>query len=133
MRVTSQTGVRLPVLSRRTLGHAFLAACLFFGVSAQLLLKFATLEVQAYPQAWLPYVWILAGLGVYAVGTGFWMLCLGYLELSYAYPFTGLTYVLVFGASWWLFHDAVSWQRVAGILLVCLGVGLIVQKARGNL
>jgi drug/metabolite transporter (DMT)-like permease len=86
--------------------------------------------VQAYPEAWLSYGWVGLGLGVYAVGTGFWMLCLGYLDLSYAYPFNGLTYVFVLGASWFLFNDEVSWLRLAGVVLVCLGVALIPERAR---
>jgi multidrug transporter EmrE-like cation transporter len=115
---------RLPT-SRRFLGHAFLAACLLFGVSAQLLLKFATVQLHLQPGAWLSYFWIVCGLAVYALGTGFWVLCLAYLDLSYAYPFTGLTYVLVLGASWMLFDESASWQRLGGILVICLGVALI--------
>ncbi len=132
MQAAPPTGFTLVSFSRRTLGHLFLAACLFFGVSAQLLLKFATLQVQAYPGSWLPYAWVLGGLAIYAVGTAFWMLCLGYLDLSYAYPFNGLTYALVLGASWWLFGDGVSWQRLSGVGLVCLGVALIPTGWRRN-
>jgi drug/metabolite transporter (DMT)-like permease len=102
---------------------------LFFGVSAQLLLKFAMLQVQAHPGEWFPYFSTLCGLVVYAVGTGCWMLCLGYLDLSYAYPFTGLTYVLILGASWFLFGDGMSWQRLAGVLLICLGVTFIPKRS----
>jgi drug/metabolite transporter (DMT)-like permease len=123
--MTSHVEMTTPPISRHVLGHLLLVACLLFGVIAQLLLKFAILQVQIQPEAWLPYVWILSGLGVYALGTGFWVLCLGYLDLSYAYPFTGLTYVLVLGASWFLFEDAVSWQRLGGVLAICAGVALI--------
>ena len=114
------------------LGHASLAACLFFGVSAQLLLKCATLQLSARPDAWLSYVWILFGLAVYGLGTGFWVLCLGYLDLSYAYPFTGVTYVLVLGGSWVLFGEAVSFQRIVGVLVICAGVVLIPEGWRRN-
>jgi multidrug transporter EmrE-like cation transporter len=117
---------------RRTVGHGFLAASVFFGVGAQLLLKYAMLQVHAHPAAWLSYFWILCGLGVYAVGTGFWMLCLGVLDLSYAYPFTGLSFVLILCASWLLFNDAVGIPRVAGVLLICLGVVLIPAGSRRN-
>lgn len=115
---------------RWTVGHVFLGACLCFGSAAQLLLKFAMLEMSAHPGAWLPYAWVLCGLGVYAVGTCFWMLCLGYLDLSYAYPFTGLTYVLVLCISWLLFQESLSWQRVIGVFLICTGVALIPAGAR---
>ena len=132
MRTTVQTHMtRLPI-SRRSLGHVFLAACLLFGVSAQLLLKFATIQLHLLPGAWSSYFWIVCGLAVYALGTGFWVLCLAYLDLSYAYPFTGLTYVLVLGASWMLFDESASWQRFGGILAICLGVALIPTGLRRN-
>jgi multidrug transporter EmrE-like cation transporter len=131
MNNNSQANAMPLALSRNTLGHVFLAGCLFFGSAAQLILKFATLQMSAQPDAWLSFSWILCGLGIYAVGTCFWALCLGYLDLSYAYPFTGLTYVLVLGISWLLFHESMSWQRVVGVLLICAGVGLIPQTRRG--
>src|SRR5690606_32658051 len=105
--------------------HLMLAACLCCGVGAQLLLKFATLQLHAQPSAWLPYGWVCSGLALYALGTGCWVLCLNYLDLSYAYPFTGLTYVLVLGCSWLLFGETVSLPRILGVMAICLGVGLI--------
>ena len=120
------------LISRRVLGHLMLAACLCLGVCAQLLLKFATLQIHAQPDAWLPYGWIGCGLAVYALGTGCWAICLRYLDLSYAYPFTGLTYVLVLGFSWLLFDESASLQRILGVMAICLGVGLIPAGWRGH-
>jgi drug/metabolite transporter (DMT)-like permease len=128
--VSSHTPVASFSLSRRILGHICLAVCLILGVSAQLLLKFATLQVSLASHAWLPYLWIFFGLGVYAAGTVCWMMCLGYLDLSYAYPFTGLTYVLVLWASWYLFGDDMPWQRIAGAGMVCLGVVLLPMRSQ---
>jgi drug/metabolite transporter (DMT)-like permease len=133
MNNNSQANAMPLALSRGTLGHVFLGGCLLFGSAAQLILKFATLQMSAHPDAWLSYSWILCGLGIYAVGTCFWALCLGYLDLSYAYPFTGLTYVLVLGISWLLFHESMSWQRVVGVLLICAGVALIPARTRRHL
>ena len=133
MSQNSQGNSALLVLPRWTLGHIFLGGCLLFGSAAQLILKFASLQMSVYPDAWLSYSWILCGLGIYAVGTCFWALCLGYLDLSYAYPFTGLTYVLVLVISWFLFHESMSWQRVVGVLLICAGVALIPARTRRDL
>jgi multidrug transporter EmrE-like cation transporter len=119
--------------SRKSLGHGFLLASLFFGMGAHLLLKFGMLMVHAQSSAWIPYLWVFGGLGVYALGTAFWMLCLGYLDLSYAYPFTALTYVMILGASWLLFNDVISFQRIAGVSVICLGVTLIPAGSRGSL
>jgi drug/metabolite transporter (DMT)-like permease len=126
----SRTDITRLGISGKALGHAFLAACLFFGVTAQLLLKFAVMQINARPDTWLSYGWVLCGLTVYGVGTGFWMLCLIHLDLSYAYPFTGLTYVLMLGISWFLFDDKISSQRLLGVLLICLGVALIPARSR---
>ena len=118
--------------SRQTLGHASLAASIFFGVGAQLLLKYAVMHLSARPDAWLSYLWVICGLAVYSIGTGFWMLCLGFLDLSYAYPFTGLSYILVLAASWLLFDDSVGATRIAGVFLICLGVTLIPGNSRST-
>ena len=118
--------------SRRALGHAFLAASIVFGVGAQLLLKFAVMHVSARPDAWVSYLWVICGLAVYSVGTGFWMLCLSFLDLSYAYPLTGISYVLVLAASWLLFADSVGAARIAGVFLICLGVALIPANSRSD-
>jgi len=103
-------------------GHFALAVTIFFAVTAHVLLKFGVLQVQAHPEVLSTYFWILLGLGIYALGTCFWILCLSRLDLSYAYPFSGVTYVLVFIASWFLFGDSMSFQRVGGIVLICIGV-----------
>lgn len=110
----------------------FLALCLVFSVSAQLLLKFATLQIHGESATWHSHLWILCGLGVYALGTGFWVLCLADLDLSYAYPFTGLTYVLVLGASWLLFDESLTVQRLVGVLAICLGVAMIPAGIQKN-
>jgi drug/metabolite transporter (DMT)-like permease len=125
MRTTSHVQMTKRSKAHKPRGHAFLAACLFFGVIAQLLLKFATTESHVQPNALYAYAWVFCGLAVYALGTACWVLCLSHLDLSYAYPFTGLTYVLVVGASWLLFDEGVSLQRSVGVLAICLGVALI--------
>jgi drug/metabolite transporter (DMT)-like permease len=133
MESSSLPATRMCSRSRHAQGHVFLACCLLFGVGAQLLLKFATLQIHGQSVTWHSYFWILCGLGVYALGTGFWVLCLAYLDLSYAYPFTGLTYVFVLGASWWLFDESVSVQRLMGVLAICLGVAMIPAGVRKSL
>jgi drug/metabolite transporter (DMT)-like permease len=68
---------------------------------------------------------VLGGLGLYGLGTVLWLGVLSRVELSQAYPFVGLSFVLtaIFGAV--LFHDALSPQRIAGIAAIVLGVWLV--------
>ena len=70
-----------------------------------------------------PYV--ILGLIIYVSGTVFWLVALSRVELSYAYPFASLSYVLMLAASWLLFRENISTMRLLGTLVVGVGVFLI--------
>ena len=50
------------------------------------------------------------------------ILALTRLELSYAYPFTSLSFVLIFIASVVLFHEPVSTTKLIGMALIVCGL-----------
>jgi multidrug transporter EmrE-like cation transporter len=70
-----------------------------------------------------PYVVI--GLSIYVGGTVFWLVTLSRVDLSYAYPFASLSYVVMLGASWYLFNEDVTVLRLLGTFVVGVGVFLI--------
>lgn len=70
-----------------------------------------------------PYV--IAGLAIYVTGTVFWLAALSRVDLSYAYPFASLSYVVMLVAAWLLFKENLSLLRLAGTAVVFLGVLLI--------
>jgi multidrug transporter EmrE-like cation transporter len=72
---------------------------------------------------------VLAGLALYAFGALVWLLVLARAELSFAYPFVGLGFVMTLALGKFALGEDVSLARVAGTLLVVAGVILI---ARGN-
>ena len=73
-----------------------------------------------------PYVVI--GLIVYVCGTVFWLAALSRVDLSYAYPFASLSYVVMLIASWQLFNENITPVRLLGTMVVGLGVFLISQS-----
>ena len=75
-------------------------------------------------------VWLVIGLICYAISMLSWMFALTKYELSFAYPFLGITYVLVYlGAIYWdKIGEQLSWQRTAGIVLILLGVAFVNYK-----
>lgn len=73
-----------------------------------------------------PYVVI--GLAIYVCGTVFWLGALSRVDLSYAYPFASLSYVVMLAASWFLFQENITPIRLLGTLIVGLGVYLISQS-----
>lgn len=70
-----------------------------------------------------PYV--IIGLAIYMGGVVFWLTALSRVDLSYAYPFASLGYVVMLIASWLLFNENITPLRLLGTLVVCLGVLLI--------
>lgn len=65
---------------------------------------------------------VVGGLAVYMAGAFFWLLALNRVDLSYAYPFASLSYVLIFLSSWLLFRESINPMRFLGMLVICLGV-----------
>ena len=68
---------------------------------------------------------VLGGLALYGLGTVLWFGVLSRAELSQAYPFVGLSFVLtaIFGAV--LFQETLSPPRLAGIAAIVVGVYLV--------
>jgi drug/metabolite transporter (DMT)-like permease len=65
---------------------------------------------------------VLLGLVVYLSGTCFWLLALSRVDLSYAYPFASLNYVLVLLSAWLWLGEEPTPRRLLGVLAICLGV-----------
>jgi drug/metabolite transporter (DMT)-like permease len=68
---------------------------------------------------------IVVGLGCYALGTALWLLALARLPLSKVYPFTMLTFVLVYAAAIYVLGEKVSVALAVGVLLVFSGLVVI--------
>ena len=73
-----------------------------------------------------PSIW--AGLALYGLGTVLWLGALAQIELSQAYPFVALGFVLTAVLGYLIFGDNLGPMRVLGIGLVILGV-LIVARS----
>lgn len=65
---------------------------------------------------------ILSGFIAAFIASLFWMVAMTKFEISYAYPFTSLSFVLVFIISIYLFNESVSTGKCIGLLLIVAGV-----------
>lgn len=70
-----------------------------------------------------PRVW--AGLVLYSISAVFWLVVLSRVPLSVAYPFVGLSYLVVVALSRFLFHEHVPALRWLGVLVIAAGVALV--------
>ena len=73
-----------------------------------------------------PYIFF--GLVIYLVGTVFWLAALSRVDLSYAYPFASLSYVIMLIASWILFDEKITLSRLIGTAVIGIGVMLIYRN-----
>ena len=63
-----------------------------------------------------------------AIGALSWSLAIQKNNLSFAYSFMSITYVLVFLASFFLFKEPAGWHQLIGSLLIVAGLVSITLK-----
>jgi drug/metabolite transporter (DMT)-like permease len=115
---------------------ALLVVSVAFAVAGQLTLKTAMNRVGrigaaqfSQPSETLlraarePYLWL--GLALFGISAVFWLVVLSRVPLSVAYPFVGLSYVVIVACARLLLHEHVPLLRWAGVLIVALGIALV--------
>lgn len=118
-----------------TLAVSYILISVCAGAIGQILLKHGmnnmgavTLSVDGVPSLLLRLAlnpFVVGGLVLYACGTIFWLAGISRVDLSFAYPFASLSYVIMLLASWQLFDEQISLIRLSGTALIALGVFVI--------
>lgn len=72
---------------------------------------------------------VIAGLALYGIGAVLWLFVLGRVQLSLAYPFVGLGFILTMLAGAIVLHEPVGAVRVVGTLLIVAGCVLVARTA----
>ena len=75
---------------------------------------------------------VFTGLCIFVISMASHLFVLSKVELSFAYPFLSLAYVVVAVIAYYLFHEDLNALRVGGIALICVGTVLIAQSGRGD-
>ena len=109
-----------------------LALTVAFTVIGQVLTKQGMLEMGPSPGRWpdifvfitrsLLNVRVILGLLSAVAAALAWLVAVSRSPLSFAYPFMGLSLILVLLFSSLLFGEVVPWNRWAGVVIVCLGL-----------
>jgi drug/metabolite transporter (DMT)-like permease len=71
---------------------------------------------------------IMTGLGLYGLGTVFWIYSLSRAQLVQVYPFTVLTYVLIYLSAILLLGERLAVPGFCGIILVLVGLYLLTMR-----
>jgi len=70
---------------------------------------------------------VVTGLAIYFLGAMVWLLVLAKIDVSVAYPFVGLGFILTMAAGALFLGEPLGMQRIIGTLLVVAGVTLVAQ------
>lgn len=75
---------------------------------------------------------VMGGLVLYGVGAISWILVLSRMNLSYAYPFLALNFVLIAVLSRLLLNEPIPLIRWVGMGVICIGIVLVSQGGTGR-
>lgn len=102
---------------------------------AQLFLKKGMLNIGAFSfnlsnivpigALMLKNAFLYLGFLCYAVSIFIWLLVLSKVEVSYAYPFLSIGYIVTAIIAYCAFNENLSITRITGIVVICIGVILI--------
>jgi len=122
----------ITMASLNSMGFYYVFGTIFFTVYGQLILKWRIEKYGSLPDNFLGKLsflfgllhdpFILSGFVSAFVASFFWMAAMTKLDLSYAYHFISLSFVLVFFLSTWLFQEPVTVYKVVGLLLIVTGI-----------
>lgn len=68
---------------------------------------------------------VLVGLFLYVISAAIWLVVISAVDLSFAYPFIGLTYVLILIVSKFVLKENVNPIRWVGAAIITIGVVVI--------
>ncbi len=115
----------------------FLLIAITLGATGQISLKYGMKQFGSLGQpgfgliatvlraVFTPYV--LLGLALYAISSGFWLVVLGSWNLSYAYPMIAISYVVVVLLSRVFFKEQVMPLQWLGITFMVTGLVLVAR------
>ena len=75
----------------------------------------------------LVHPWIFVGLFLYGGAALVWLLVLSRVEVSLAYPFVGLGFVVTMLLAWAFLGESISVMRIACTLLIATGVVVLAK------
>ena len=120
------------------ISFSLLMTGVLLNAGAQLLLKAGTNAVGVFAFSsdnLVPVGWklatephIMGGLACYVLSVIVWIMALSRVEVSIAYPMLSIGYVVNALAAWYLFGEAVSLTRLAGIGIIVVGVYIVARS-----
>ena len=72
-------------------------------------------------------MYVIGGLGLYFASAAVWLFVLAKVDVSFAYPFVGLGFVVTMLLAFFINGEVLSTTKVVGTLCIALGVAIMAQ------
>lgn len=118
--------------------HIFIFSTILFTLYSQLIMRWQVSQAGQLPASTFEKIsfvghlflnpWVMSSIVATLLAGVSWMLAMTKFEISYAYPWTALNFILMLSFGILLFNESISSFKVIGTLLVMIG---IVMVARG--
>lgn len=114
------------------MSYFYVACTILLTVYGQLVIKWQVAAAGEFPDTpsgkalflarLLINPWVISALLAALGAVVAWMAAMTKLDLSHAYPFMSLAFVLVVAGSIWFFHEPLTLAKVVGLALICAGI-----------
>jgi multidrug transporter EmrE-like cation transporter len=114
------------------MGYLYISLTILFTVYGQLILKQQVNTLGPQPTGvelipfYLKFIFlrplVLSGFASAFIASLAWLAALSKFDLSFAYPFMSLNFVVVTGLSIMFFNESLNFYKVIGLTLICIGV-----------
>ena len=122
----------------RLIDHSYIASTVLFTVYSQLVMRWQVSQAGALPADFVGKVqfvaqlflnpWVLSSIFATLFAGISWMLAMTRFEISYAYPWVSLNFVLMLVLGVLLFDESFNSAKMLGTLLVIAGIIVIARS-----
>lgn len=138
--MTVQTAPTGTIKERRVnwIGFLYIALTIAFTVYGQLVIKWQVNEAGEFPPdtgekilfiiKLLFTPWVISSFASAFVASLFWMAAMTQFDISFAYPFMSLSYVIVMVLSIAFMGEKFMWSKVIGTLVIILGLFIVTRE-----
>jgi len=122
----------------RYLDYSYLAATIGLTVYGQMILKWRISEYGALPAGAVEKLKFLlhllldpiifSGFAAAFLASLAWMAAMTKFDLSYAYPFMSLNFVIVLLLSCWLLGESFNIEKILGVILIVTGTVIVARE-----
>ena len=114
------------------MSYVYVFLTIFLTVYGQIAIKWQVTAAGAFPaepQEKLLFLaklllnpWVISALAAALLAAVSWMAAMTKLDLSHAYPFMSLAFILVLVLSALVFHEPVTLPKIVGLALISVGI-----------